>query len=80
MTKFLLLLFAIFALAIIGLTYIFKKVRGFFSMFSPPSDRTGKAARRTEDAEVVYDQDDVVVLKGEAGKKKNDDSKNRKNI
>ncbi|MFP4528328.1 MAG: hypothetical protein ACLFQX_07240 [Candidatus Kapaibacterium sp.] len=74
MTKFLLILLVIFALAILGLTFIYKKIRGFFEMFSPSEERRGKTQKRERTDDVVYDRDDVVVLKGEAGKKKKERS------
>jgi uncharacterized protein (UPF0333 family) len=75
MTKFLILLLIIIVLAIIGVSYVFKSVRKFFSVLDPTQmDKRAKSARK-KDENVIYNKDDVVVLKGEARNEEKDRSK-----
>ena len=72
MTKLIIILLVVAGLAILGVTFVMKSVKRFFSAFSPTQDHqktTGRDDKKYDN--VIYNKDDVVVLKGEAknGKK-----------
>ena len=67
MTKFFLFILLIVIGSIIGITYIFRKIQKFFKPFQDPSS-VNKSKKANSKEQVVYQKDDVVVLKGEAGK------------
>lgn len=77
MLKFLLILLIVFIAIIIGLRIVFKK---FISSFLGANREQGGSFRQNpnEEAErrkrddIIYDKDNVVVLKGEAGKNRKD--------
>ncbi len=64
-------------LIIIGVNSIYKRVRKFFNSFIPPEE-TNRMNKQKNNDQVVYEKDDVVVMKGEAGKKKHDKSDRNK--
>lgn len=60
--KFLIIIALIFLFALLIRTVIKKKINSFFQSFIP------KQEGEVKKDEVLYSKDDVVVLKGEAGK------------
>jgi uncharacterized membrane protein len=75
MTKFLLLLLIIVVLAIIGVSVIFKSIKRIFTPFIPQDQINKDQTRKKKYDNVIYDKDDVVVLKGEAKDKDKDTKK-----
>ncbi|MCK5742675.1 MAG: hypothetical protein KAH48_10685 [Chlorobi bacterium] len=67
--KYFIILLAIVGLVLMVYFWIKKKIRSLFGGFNP--DEVNRAAdqhrRDEENSEVLYDKDDVVVMKGEAG-------------
>ena len=63
-------LIAIFLILGLVLGYIYyritKRFRNFFSSFNTPQDES----KQNDKEEVIYDKDDVVVLRGESKKEK----------
>ncbi|MCX6156177.1 MAG: hypothetical protein NT007_18665 [Candidatus Kapabacteria bacterium] len=73
MTKFLIILLLILGGIIFGITYILKFIQNVFSSITGTQSVNGKKNRsKTDNGEVIYNKDEIVVLKGEAGKKKAD--------
>lgn len=69
MFKFLLIILLIFALIFIIVGVIFGKFLGFLrNTFNEEDNKTVQSKYKNKD--VIYDKDDVVVLKGESNKKK----------
>lgn len=71
--KILLILLIIILLVIIVSSLITKWLRKLFAPFDPKE--RSKATRRAENGEVLYNKDDIVVLKGEAGKNQRQEKK-----
>ncbi len=73
MMKFLMIIGGIFLAVFLFLGWIVKKVRNIFMPFQQPQSAAGQANRTQQRAgsegNVIYKKDDVVVMKGEAGKK-----------
>lgn len=70
MIKFLLILIAIFLVAVFGLGIVFKRFLNMFGLKNsrkPFNSSYNEPAQKTK-TDVIYSKDDVVVLKGEAGK------------
>jgi len=75
MTKFLIILLVIIVLVIIGVSYVFKSVRKIFTAFIPNEQFNKASSQKKKYDNVIYDKDDVVVLKGEAKDKDKDKKK-----
>lgn len=72
MLKFLLIIFIVFLTAVLGLGVVFKRFLNILGV-NPNKKNTTYSNTQTEvkqDKEVLYSKDDIVVLKGEAGKNK----------
>ncbi len=72
MLKFLAILLSVIVGIFLFLGWILKKVRKIFVPFQQAQNSAGsqKSEQRTRsDGNVIYKKDDVVVMKGEAGKK-----------
>lgn len=73
MTKFIIIILIVIGLAILGITYIMKSARKFFSAFQPADQQQKSTFGKKKNHEnVIYDKDDVVVMKGDAKKDKKD--------
>ena len=75
MTKLIIILLLIFGLILLGLSMAIKSVKRFFIGFMPNQDQMNKAKKRNEKEKVIYNKDDVVVLKGEAQDKEKNGKK-----
>lgn len=73
MLKFIIILLIIIALILLGLSALFKKVRNLFDINQYTQNAQNN---KKNDDDIVYRKDDVVVLKGEA--KKNKDNRDKK--
>jgi hypothetical protein len=72
MIKFLLVLFIIFIAALLILGTFFKKLFRFFGVGSNDQfDASHQRSGNKNNGDVIYNKDDVVVMKGEAKNKKN---------
>ena len=69
MTKFIIILLAIVGLILMVYFWMKKKIRSLFGGFNPNEDNSSADQRQRDEnnGEVLYDKDDVVVMKGEAG-------------
>ncbi|MGA2297102.1 MAG: hypothetical protein ABSG15_06110 [FCB group bacterium] len=67
-------LFLFFLIIISGivliLSMISKSIRTFFSSFTGPVSQSNNNKTKKNKDEIVYQKDDIVVLKGDAGKDK----------
>ena len=61
--KFFMFIFLLIILALVGVGFIFRKMKRIFSV---KSEFTPSQERMKKDDNVIYKKDDVVVLKGEA--------------
>lgn len=68
MTRFLLLLLAIVGGLALAISLIFRMLKSLFG----GNQSVGGRAKKNKDEEIVYKKDNIVVLKGEAGKANND--------
>jgi len=75
MTKFLIIFLVVILLAFIGVSVIFKSIRRIFTAFIPQDDINKDQTRKKKYDNVIYDKEDVVVLKGEAKDKDKDTKK-----
>lgn len=77
MLKFLLILLIIFIVAIIILGSIFKKFLSLFGVGNKErfNQNNHTESRKKNDGDVIYNKDDIVVMKGEAKDKKQKDDK-----
>lgn len=73
MMKLLLILLGIIVAVFLFIGWILKKVRNMFMPFQQGGNTNKQKAeqRPRSDGNVIYKKDDVVVMKGDAGKKNN---------
>jgi uncharacterized protein YpmB len=72
--KFLVILLGIFLAVFLFIAWIFKKIISLFMPFraaSAKKDNFSQEQHNRQDSTVIYKKDDVVVMKGDAGKKNN---------
>ena len=69
MVRFLIILLILTIALMIGINFAKKRFRNFINNFT--THNFGKYKREDKTKEVIYRKDDVVVMKGEAGKEKN---------
>lgn len=66
--KYFVILFIIIGGIMLVVSYAFKKLRNVLSFFTPVNEI--KREQEKDDEEVVYRKNNVVVMKGDAGKPK----------
>ncbi len=70
MTKFLIILIIVIGLIIAGLYYVKRILNKFVSnAFSQFNTQTGNIKKQPKEQEVIYEKDEIIVLKGESNKK-----------
>ena len=67
MLKLLVILFIVMLASFLVVSYVSKKVRAFFAPFIG-GEQSKVTKVNDEKGEVVYKKDDVIVMKGDAGK------------
>ncbi len=71
MLKFLLVILIIFILFLVGSSMILRWARKIVNSFGTGRQTNSKMGNEKKDKDVLYNKDDIVVMKGDAGKKKN---------
>ncbi len=73
MIKFLMILLGIFLVIFLAIGWIIKKVKSLFMPFQQQSTgsshQSASQQKQHTEPSVIYKKDDVVVMKGDAGKK-----------
>ena len=73
MTKLLLILLIIVGGTLIALNYVSKKFKSFLESIISPGKMNSRKKTKKED-EILYQKDDIVILRGEADDKPNDET------
>ncbi len=75
MIKFLMILLGIFLVIFLAIGWVIKKVKSLFMPFQQQSagssQQSASQQKQNTEPSVIYKKDDVVVMKGDAGKKNN---------
>jgi uncharacterized protein YpmB len=72
--RFIIILLIIILIIIVGLSVIVRSLVKIFQVFSNQSEKVGKVNKRDD---VIYDKNDVVILKGEAGAESDSNRKSK---